>query len=55
VASGGDDDTLRLWKAGSEACLRNLRADRRYERLGITGLTGVIDTQRDALLALGAI
>jgi hypothetical protein len=35
--------------------LRTLRADRRYERLDITGLTGVTEAQRAALLALGAI
>jgi WD40 repeat protein len=54
VASGGVDGTVRLWAAESSACLRTLRADRRYERLDITGLTGVTDAQRAALLALGA-
>jgi hypothetical protein len=55
VASGSEDGTLKLWEAGSGACLRTLRADRRYERLDITGLTGVTEAQRAALLALGAI
>jgi len=31
-----------------------LRPERRYERLDITGLTGVTAAQRAALLALGA-
>jgi WD40 repeat protein len=55
VASGGYDGTVKLWEAGSGACLRTLRADRRYERLDITGLTGVTEAQRRALVALGAV
>ena len=55
VASGSHEGTARLWEAGSGTCLRTLRSDRRYERLNITGLTGVTEAQRAALLALGAI
>jgi WD40 repeat protein/DNA-binding XRE family transcriptional regulator len=55
LASGGDDGILRLWDTVSSACRRTLRADRRYERLDITGLSGVTDAQHAALLALGAI
>jgi hypothetical protein len=32
-----------------------LHPGRLYERLTITGLTGVTETQRSALLALGAV
>jgi WD40 repeat protein/transcriptional regulator with XRE-family HTH domain len=54
LGSGGLDGTVRLWDASTGACLRTLRADRRYERLAITGLSGINPAQRSALLALGA-
>jgi WD40 repeat protein len=55
VASSGADGTVRLWDASSGALQRELRAERRYEALDITGLTGVTEAQRQALLALGAV
>jgi WD40 repeat protein len=59
LASGGADGMVRLWDPQREprsgACLRALPAERRYERLDITGLTGVSEAQRAALLALGAV
>jgi WD40 repeat protein len=55
LASGGLDGTVRIWDVSSAACLRILRSDRQYERMNITGLTGVTAAQRAALLALGAL
>ena len=55
LASGPDDRTVRLWDAHTGACLRMLRPERRYERLDVTGLSGVTEAQRAALLALGAV
>ena len=64
AASGGWDGTLKLWDTGSTkdhpipgsgASLRTLRDDRCYERMDITGLTGVTEAQRAVLLALGAV
>jgi WD40 repeat protein len=55
VASGGFDGTVRVWEAGTGAWSRTLRAERRYERLDITCLSGVTNAQRQALFALGAV
>ncbi len=55
VASGGLDGTVKLWATASGTLLRTLRSDRRYERMDITGLTGVSEAQRAALIALGAV
>jgi WD40 repeat protein len=55
IASGGFDGTVRLWNAATFASLRTLRSDRPFERVDITGLTGVTEAQYMALLTLGAI
>jgi WD40 repeat protein len=54
LVSGGFDGLVRVWETHSGTCRHSLRSDRRYERLDITGLTGVTDAQRAALRALGA-
>jgi len=55
AASGGDDGTVRLWDGVDGICLHTLRNDRHYQRMNITGLTGVTEAQRAALFVLGAI
>lgn len=55
VVSGGTDGTVRRRHAHTGECLRILRAERGYEQLNITGLSGVTAKQREALYALGAV
>src|SRR5690349_20648670 len=55
VASGGVDGTVRLWGTQTGTCLHTQRPDRPYERLDISGVTGITASQRAALVALGAV
>jgi WD40 repeat protein len=55
VASGSLDGTVKLWESSGGACLRTFRTERHYERLDITGLSGITAAQHAALLALGAV
>jgi len=55
VASGSFDGSLRLWNGTTGTSLRTLVGDRRYERMDITGLTGITDAQRGVMRALGAV
>jgi len=55
IVSGGLDGTVRVWNAARAASVHALRPDRPYERMDITGLTGVTDAQRTALVSLGAV
>lgn len=55
LASGSSDGTTRIWDAQTGKCLRSLRSDRPYERMNISGATGLSSPQRTALKVLGAV
>lgn len=55
LVSGSIDGTVRIWQTSTGTCVRTLRADRRYERMDISGVTGISEAQREALIALGAV
>jgi WD40 repeat protein/transcriptional regulator with XRE-family HTH domain len=54
LVSSSSDGTVRVWDARTGAPLLTLRGDRPYERMDITGLTGVTPAQYAALMTLGA-
>jgi WD40 repeat protein/DNA-binding winged helix-turn-helix (wHTH) protein len=55
LASGSEDETIKCWDVQTGQCLKTLRADRPYERMNITGVTGVTAAQKAVLKALGAV
>ncbi len=55
LASGSDDGTIKFWNISTGRCLSTLRNDRPYERMNITGVTGVSESQKVSLRGLGAI
>jgi WD40 repeat protein len=55
LASGSDDETVRLWDIPTGECLSTLIPNRPYERMNITGVTGLTEAQKVTLKALGAV
>jgi WD40 repeat protein len=55
LASCGDDGAIMLWNLPTGELLSTLRRDRPYERVNITGISGLTEAQKATLRALGAI
>ncbi len=59
LASGSVDGTIRLWDVSDVhrgvACIQVLQIERPYERMDITGVTGLTQAQITSLQALGAV
>lgn len=55
LASSSSDETIKFWSVQTSRCLKTLRSDRPYERMNITGVTGVTEAQKAVLRDLGAI
>jgi WD40 repeat protein len=55
LASGSADETIKLWDVKTGECLKTLRAERPYEGMNITGVTGITEAQKVTLKALGGI
>ncbi|TAF56402.1 MAG: hypothetical protein EAZ60_09880 [Oscillatoriales cyanobacterium] len=52
LASGSEDETIKLWNITTYSFIKTLKAERLYESMNITGVTGV---QKTTLKALGAV
>jgi WD40 repeat protein len=55
LASGSQDETVKLWDAKTGECLKTLRAERLYEGMNITGAGGLTEAQKATLRAFGTV
>jgi WD40 repeat protein len=55
LASSSNDETIKFWDVRSGRCLKTLHPARPYERMNITGVTGLTEAQKATLKSLGAV
>jgi len=55
LVSGSEDETIKLWDVRTGKCLKTLEAEKPYERMTITGITGLTDATIAMLKVLGAV
>jgi WD40 repeat protein len=55
LASCSCDGTIMLWDTSTGNCIRTLRPKRPYEDMNITGATGLTESKKATLKALGAM
>ncbi|MBN3922464.1 NB-ARC domain-containing protein [Nostoc sp. NMS4] len=55
VVSCSEDETIKIWDVETGECLKTLRSESPYEGMNITSITGLTESQKDTLKALGAV
>jgi WD40 repeat protein len=55
IASSDKSEQIVFWDTKTGDRLKLLKIDRPYERMNITGVTGITEAQKASLKALGAI
>ena len=55
LASGSCDGTIKFWDVKTGECLKTLIAERPYEGMNITGVTGLTDAEKATIASLGAV
>jgi WD40 repeat protein len=55
LASGSNDEAIKLWDVATGRAIKTLRLDRLYEGMNISGVTHLTPAQRATLIALGAV
>lgn len=55
LASSSEDETIRLWDVTTGECLKTIKAEKAYERMNVTRVTGLTEAAVATLKALGAV
>lgn len=55
LVSGSGDGTIKLWNVNTRSCLKTLCPPQPYSQMDITGVTGLNESERATLKALGAV
>jgi WD40 repeat protein len=55
LASGSEDGTIIRWSVEHTRMIKAVLLERQYEGMNLTGVTGLTDTQKATLIALGAV
>jgi predicted NACHT family NTPase len=55
LVSGSCDGTIKFWDVKTGECLKTLIAERPYEGMNITGVTGLTDAEKATIASLGAV
>ncbi|WP_146007626.1 WD40 repeat domain-containing protein [Fischerella muscicola] len=55
LATGSQDETIKVWDIKTGECLKTLKTPRLYEGMNITGAYGLTTAQKSTLIALGAL
>ncbi|MHC5742915.1 MAG: WD40 domain-containing protein [Nostoc sp.] len=55
MVSCSEDETIKIWDVETGECLQTLRSKNPYEGMNITNITGLTESHKDTLKALGAV
>jgi WD40 repeat protein/DNA-binding Xre family transcriptional regulator len=55
LVSGSEDETIKLWDIQTGECLQTMRIDRPCEGMNIKNAIGLTTSQKNTLIALGAV
>jgi len=55
LATSCNNGSILIWDSKTSECIKQLNIERPYEKMNITGVSGLTDAQKNTLKSLGAI